>query len=156
MKAPRFTARIGVRLLAFNLLLVFLPLAGVLYLGAYEARLETSELRARPGGARLLAAPVGREGTPKGHLAAAPVGGRGGWGRGGLRAGPAGWYAGVGTAQYPVRDGRVSEGAHPASNSPAGGAARRRLLRQLPASPGQGSARRVEGEGGIRKEDHRR
>ena len=28
--------RIAIRLLAFNLLLVFLPVAGVLYLGAYE------------------------------------------------------------------------------------------------------------------------
>ena len=37
---PRtWRSRIGVRLLAFNLLLVFLPAAGILYLDVYETRL---------------------------------------------------------------------------------------------------------------------
>ena len=36
--ALKVMKRIAIRLLAFNLLLVFLPVAGVLYLGAYEAR----------------------------------------------------------------------------------------------------------------------
>jgi two-component system sensor histidine kinase ChvG len=57
----RFAARISTRLLAFNLLLVFLPVAGVLYLGAYEARLETSEVRSMTDEGRLLAAALGRE-----------------------------------------------------------------------------------------------
>ena len=52
----RFFARLPIRLLAFNLLLVFLPIAGVLYLGAYETRLETAEVRAMTESARLLAA----------------------------------------------------------------------------------------------------
>jgi two-component system, OmpR family, sensor histidine kinase ChvG len=69
MKAPRFTSRIGVRLLAFNLLLVFLPLAGVLYLGAYESRLETSELRSMTDEARLMAATMAREGSLNAHVA---------------------------------------------------------------------------------------
>jgi two-component system sensor histidine kinase ChvG len=69
MKPPRFTARISVRLLAFNLLLVFVPLAGVLYLGAYEARLETSEVRSMTEEARLLAAAMAREGKLDRHAA---------------------------------------------------------------------------------------
>src|SRR5437762_9036209 len=55
MKPPRFAARISTRLLVFNLLLVFLPVAGSLYLGAYESRLETAEIRAMTDDARLLA-----------------------------------------------------------------------------------------------------
>jgi two-component system sensor histidine kinase ChvG len=55
----RFFARLSVRLLAFNLLLVFLPIAGVLYLGAYETRLETAEVRAMSDQARVLAAALG-------------------------------------------------------------------------------------------------
>lgn len=62
MKPPRFTARISTRLLAFNLLLVFLPVAGSLYLGAYESRLESAEIRAMTDDARLLSALIGREG----------------------------------------------------------------------------------------------
>lgn len=69
MKPPRFTSRISIRLLAFNLLLVFLPLAGVLYLGAYEARLETSEVRSMTDEARLLAAAMAREGSLNAHVA---------------------------------------------------------------------------------------
>ncbi len=38
----RLVSRISVRLLAFNILLVFLPLAGVFYLGEYETRLQES------------------------------------------------------------------------------------------------------------------
>ena len=36
-------SRIVVRLLAFNLLLVFLPVAGILYLDVYQTRLLESE-----------------------------------------------------------------------------------------------------------------
>lgn len=69
MKPPRFTSRISIRLLAFNLLLVFLPLAGVLYLGAYETRLETSEVRSMTDEARLLAGAMAKEGSLDAHLA---------------------------------------------------------------------------------------
>jgi two-component system, OmpR family, sensor histidine kinase ChvG len=55
--------RLPIRLLAFNLLLVFLPIAGVLFLGEYERRLETSEVRAMTDQARLLAASIAREGA---------------------------------------------------------------------------------------------
>ncbi|HYU25936.1 MAG TPA: histidine kinase, partial [Thermoanaerobaculia bacterium] len=55
--------RIAIRLLAFNLLLVFLPVAGVLYLGAYEARLESAEIRSMTEQARIAAAAIGRDAT---------------------------------------------------------------------------------------------
>ena len=58
----RFFARLPVRLLAFNLLLMFLPIAGVLFLGAYETRLETAEVRGMTDQARLVAAAVGARG----------------------------------------------------------------------------------------------
>src|SRR5215212_2688080 len=58
----RTLSRLPIRLLAFNLLLVFLPLAGVMYLGAYEKRLETAEVRSMTEQARILAAAIGREG----------------------------------------------------------------------------------------------
>jgi len=53
--------RIAIRLLAFNLLLVFLPVAGVLVLGAYESRLESGEIRAITGEARIIAAALSRD-----------------------------------------------------------------------------------------------
>jgi two-component system sensor histidine kinase ChvG len=62
MKPPRFTTRISTRLLAFNFLLVFLPVAGSLYLGAYESRLETAEIRAMTDDARLLASILAGDG----------------------------------------------------------------------------------------------
>jgi two-component system sensor histidine kinase ChvG len=58
----RYFSRISIRLLAFHLLLVFLPVAGVLFLGAYEARLESAEVRAITEQARIVAAAVGRGG----------------------------------------------------------------------------------------------
>ncbi len=56
-------SRLGVRLLAFNIVLVFLPVAGVLFLGEYEQRLETAEIRDLTHRARLIAASIAREGT---------------------------------------------------------------------------------------------
>jgi len=61
-RALRLLSRISIRLLAFNLLLVFLPLAGVLYLGTYESRLETAEVRSMAEQSRILAAVLGDEG----------------------------------------------------------------------------------------------
>ena len=59
----RSLARLPVRLLAFNLLLVFLPVAGVLFLGQYEQRLESAEVRDLSYRARLIAAATARQGT---------------------------------------------------------------------------------------------
>lgn len=59
----RFLFRLPFRLLAFNLLLVFLPVAGVLFLGQYEDRLETAEIRDLTHQARLVAAAIARGGT---------------------------------------------------------------------------------------------
>jgi two-component system sensor histidine kinase ChvG len=57
-KWPR-PSRIGLRLLAFNLLLVFLPVAGVLSLDVYEARLLGGQERAMVQQGRVLAAALG-------------------------------------------------------------------------------------------------
>src|SRR5437764_2404220 len=54
----RFLSRIAFRLMAFNLLLVFLPVAGILYLGSYEQKLPGLQRRALQEEARLLAAAV--------------------------------------------------------------------------------------------------
>lgn len=59
----RALSRLTFRLLAFNLVLVFLPIAGVLFLGEYEQRLETAEIRDLTHRARLIAAAMAREGT---------------------------------------------------------------------------------------------
>jgi two-component system sensor histidine kinase ChvG len=62
MKLRSFS-RLNVRLLAFNALLVFFPVAGVLFLGQYEERLEEAEIRDITHRARLIAASIAREGT---------------------------------------------------------------------------------------------
>jgi two-component system, OmpR family, sensor histidine kinase ChvG len=56
-------SRLSFRLLAFNIVLVFLPVAGVLFLGEYEDRLETAEIRDVTHRAELIAASIAREGT---------------------------------------------------------------------------------------------
>ncbi|HEV7765552.1 MAG TPA: ATP-binding protein [Thermoanaerobaculia bacterium] len=57
------SSRLPFRLLAFNIVLVFLPIAGVLFLGEYEQRLETAEIRDVTHRAQLIAATIAREGT---------------------------------------------------------------------------------------------
>lgn len=52
-------SRIGLRLLAFNLLVVFVPVVGVLYLDLYEARLLQAQEREMVQQARVLAAVLG-------------------------------------------------------------------------------------------------
>jgi two-component system, OmpR family, sensor histidine kinase ChvG len=52
-------SRIGLRLLTFNLLVVFLPVAGILYLDVYENRLLAAQEREMVQQARLLAAALG-------------------------------------------------------------------------------------------------
>ena len=56
-------SRIAVRLLAFNLLLVFLPVAGILYLDVYETRLLDAQERSMVQQARLLAAALAEHET---------------------------------------------------------------------------------------------
>ena len=55
----RRPSRIGRRLLAFNLLLVFLPVAGILYLDVYETRLLEAQERGMVQQGRLVAAALG-------------------------------------------------------------------------------------------------
>jgi two-component system, OmpR family, sensor histidine kinase ChvG len=57
------TSRIGLRVLAFNLLLVFLPIAGILYLDVYEARLLDMQERGMVQQARMAAAALGGRGA---------------------------------------------------------------------------------------------
>jgi two-component system sensor histidine kinase ChvG len=63
MKLPRLTSsrlsRIGLRLFAFNLLVVFIPVAGVLYLDVYETRLRQAQEASLVQQARVLAASLG-------------------------------------------------------------------------------------------------
>ena len=53
------TSRIGLRLLAFNLLVVFVPVIGVLYLDVYEAQLRQVQEAGLAQQARVLAATLG-------------------------------------------------------------------------------------------------
>ena len=52
-------SRIGLRLLAFNLLVVFVPVVGLLYLDVYEARLRQVQEAGLVQQARVLAAALG-------------------------------------------------------------------------------------------------
>jgi two-component system sensor histidine kinase ChvG len=56
----RFLSRISFRLMAFNLLLVFLPVAGILYLVSYEERLIATQRRSMETQARTIAATLGQ------------------------------------------------------------------------------------------------
>lgn len=58
----RRLSRIGARLLAFNLLLLFLPAAGLLTLGVFEAQLLEAQERAMVQQGRLLAAALAERG----------------------------------------------------------------------------------------------
>jgi len=55
-RSTAWPSRIAVRLLAFNLLLLFLPVAGILYLDVYETRLLEAEERSMVQQGRLVAA----------------------------------------------------------------------------------------------------
>ncbi len=59
----RSLSRLAVRLLAFNVVLIFMPMAGALFLGQYEEQLETAELRDLTHRSRLIAATIARQGT---------------------------------------------------------------------------------------------
>jgi two-component system sensor histidine kinase ChvG len=56
MSLRRFVSRLGFRLFAFNLLLVFLPAAGILYLDTYESHMLAAQERTMVQQGRLLAA----------------------------------------------------------------------------------------------------
>lgn len=59
MTAPsRWVSRISIRLMLFNLLLVFLPVAGLLFLGIYEQHLEKTQLEGMQRQARLIVAMI--------------------------------------------------------------------------------------------------
>ena len=60
--ARRLASGISVRLLAFNLLLVFLPVAGVYYLDVYERQLLDAQERAMVQEGRVLAAALSERG----------------------------------------------------------------------------------------------
>ena len=57
-----FLSRISVRLLLWNVLLVFLPAAGFFYLDVYETQLLDGQERAMVQQGRLLAAALGGQG----------------------------------------------------------------------------------------------
>jgi two-component system, OmpR family, sensor histidine kinase ChvG len=61
----RVWSPLGARLLAFNLLVVFLPVAGVLYLDVYETQLLVSQERGMVQQARLVAASLGDREEPQ-------------------------------------------------------------------------------------------
>ncbi len=62
LRIRRAFARIWIRLLAFNLLLVFLPIAGTLYLDVYEQKLLEAQERSMVQQGRVLAAALGARG----------------------------------------------------------------------------------------------
>ena len=72
-RRPPFFSRIAVRLLAFNLLLVFLPVAGFLYLDTYERQLLRSLEHALAQQARVLAASLSGRGPLAPAAAEAPL-----------------------------------------------------------------------------------
>jgi two-component system sensor histidine kinase ChvG len=70
-RSPRWTSRIWIRLLAFNLLLVFLPVIGVLTLKSYEDNLLVWQERSMVQQGRLLAAALAATSSAEGPLDAA-------------------------------------------------------------------------------------
>ena len=62
-RTRRLLSRLGVRLLAFNVLLVFLPVAALLYLDVFEERLLAAQERSMVQQGRLLAAALSERGV---------------------------------------------------------------------------------------------
>jgi two-component system sensor histidine kinase ChvG len=58
----RFLSRISIRLLAFNILLVFLPASGIFYLDVYENQLLQAQEQSMVQQGRLLAAALTNRG----------------------------------------------------------------------------------------------
>jgi len=65
MRVPRLFSRISLRLMLFNALLVFLPVAGFLLLGTYEQHLERAQIEAMFHQARLVVAMMQSGGAPR-------------------------------------------------------------------------------------------
>src|SRR5438132_11983721 len=61
----RLLSRISVRLMLFNALLVFLPVAGFLLLGTYEQHLERAQIESMFRQARLVVAVMQSGGEPR-------------------------------------------------------------------------------------------
>ncbi|MDX1582247.1 MAG: sensor N-terminal transmembrane domain-containing protein, partial [Thermoanaerobaculia bacterium] len=61
-KWRRYLSRIAIRLMAFNLLVVILPIAGILYLDIYEDHLVAAQERSMFGRAEVLASVIGASG----------------------------------------------------------------------------------------------
>src|SRR5512140_2307305 len=57
-RLARLFSRISLRLMLFNLLLVFLPVAGVLLLGFFEQHLENAQVESMFRQARLISAVI--------------------------------------------------------------------------------------------------
>src|SRR5262249_53766634 len=53
-----FASRISIRLALFNLLVVFLPVAGVLFVGSYEQNLEETQIDSMQRQARLIVSSI--------------------------------------------------------------------------------------------------
>ncbi len=64
MPASRFVSRIAIRLMLFNLLLVFLPVGGVLLLGIHEQHLEKTQIDGMQRQARLVVSMLQNGGSP--------------------------------------------------------------------------------------------
>ncbi|HJT16835.1 MAG TPA: ATP-binding protein [Thermoanaerobaculia bacterium] len=69
MNASRFASRISIRLALFNLLVVFLPVAGVLFIGNYEQTLEKTQIDSMQRQAQLIVAAVQNGAHPAADLA---------------------------------------------------------------------------------------
>jgi two-component system sensor histidine kinase ChvG len=65
----RLISRISIRLALFNLLVVFLPVAGVLFLGNYEQNLEQTQIDSMQRQARLIVSTLQSGAKPKAALA---------------------------------------------------------------------------------------
>src|SRR5438477_13206029 len=65
LRLPRVFSRISLRLMLFNALLVFLPVAGFLLLGTYEQHLERAQIEAMFHQARLVVAMMQSGGSPR-------------------------------------------------------------------------------------------
>ncbi|HEY6844339.1 MAG TPA: ATP-binding protein [Thermoanaerobaculia bacterium] len=69
MNVSRFASRISIRLALFNLLVVFLPVAGVLFIGNYEQTLEKTQIDSMQRQAQLIVAAVQNGAHPAADLA---------------------------------------------------------------------------------------
>ena len=65
MRSPtRLLSRISIRLMLFNLLLVFLPVAGILFIDIYESHLEQAQIDGMQRQGRLFVAMMQSDGKP--------------------------------------------------------------------------------------------